>query len=79
MDPRTIKRWTCPRQCGWFRDWNDQPEYLKFYYIHPTYGLVSGEEAKDRDIANHVCGFYRLAKSHTKQGKVATPILRAVS
>jgi hypothetical protein len=79
MDPKTIKRWVCPRDCGWYREWNDEPAYLNSQYIHPFYGLVSGKECMERDIHEHICGLYRLARSHAPKAQVAVRALRAVS
>lgn len=66
-----IARWECPRNCGYFREWHAHNDYLQELLFHPLYGLVTGEELVQLDIATHSCGLSRYSHSKAEQARMA--------
>lgn len=66
-----IARWECPRNCGYYREWHAHNDYLQELLFHPLYGLVTGEELVQLDIATHSCGLSRYSHSKAEQARMA--------
>lgn len=61
-----LRTWYCPFQCGWFRDFNIDPDHAYEIVYHPLVGYTTEAALARFDIASHVCEDYWQAMERLK-------------
>lgn len=59
----TVIRYKCPRGCGWYRDYSENPDWLYARIVHPVWGAVSNRQGARLDILNHDCNAHWVAQA----------------
>jgi hypothetical protein len=75
----TIERWECSRGCGYYREWNEHPDYLNQTIIHPLLGRITAGDLLIRDITTHSCRQFWMAHRRSPKGRLEVAALSALS
>lgn len=73
-----IMRWDCPKNCGYYREWNESLEFMGLVIVHPIYGRITEEVLIYTDITRHSCRLAWMARSRSPKSKVAQTTVRPV-
>lgn len=73
-----LYRWDCPRRCGYYREWNESPEFLGSVIIHPIYGRIYEGQLVHIDIKSHSCRLAWMARRRSPKGRLAPEAMPAV-